>query len=225
MNVSNEADTFRTVRWIGDAATGFLRLIDQTRLPMEFVEIDCRDVPAVWEAIKVLRVRGAPAIGIAAAYGAVIGARSQGDDDGASVVRALGEATAHLRTSRPTAVNLFWALDRMDACVASVDPGDGPAILDRLLERGPQDRRRRPCHVPGDRSARGTPGRAGAGDLDPLQCRRPGHRRLWDRPGRGLRRTRAGHAAARLRRRDEAAAPGGSAHRLGAHSGAESPSR
>ena len=57
MNVSNEADTCRTVRWVGDAATGFLRLIDQTRLPTEFVEIDCRDVPAVWEAIKALRVR------------------------------------------------------------------------------------------------------------------------------------------------------------------------
>ena len=58
----------------GDAATGFVRLIDQTRLPTEYVEIDCRDVPAVWEAIKSLRVRGAPAIGVAAAYGAVIGA-------------------------------------------------------------------------------------------------------------------------------------------------------
>jgi methylthioribose-1-phosphate isomerase len=138
MDFSNEADTFRTVRWIGDAATGFLRLIDQTRLPMEFVEIDCRDVPAVWEAIKVLRVRGAPAIGIAAAYGAVIGARSRGRDDTAGISRALGEATANLRTSRPTAVNLFWALDRMDACLTSVDQGNGPAILDQLLNEARQ---------------------------------------------------------------------------------------
>ena len=89
MTVSHEPDTSRTVRWIGDAATGFLRLIDQTRLPMEFVEIDCRDVPAVWEAIKTLRVRGAPAIGIAAAYGAVIGARAQGMHDRPVVRRAL----------------------------------------------------------------------------------------------------------------------------------------
>ncbi len=133
MNLSNEMDSFRTVQWIGDAATGFLRLIDQTRLPMEFIEIDCRDVPAVWEAIKVLRVRGAPAIGIAAAYGAVIGARSQGRDDKTAIFRAFGEATAHLRTSRPTAVNLFWALDRMDACLASTDQSNGPAILDQLL--------------------------------------------------------------------------------------------
>src|ERR1700728_4056329 len=133
MDLSNDADTFRTVRWVGDAATGFLRLIDQTRLPMEFVEIDCLEVPAVWQAIKTLCVRGAPAIGIAAAYGAVIGARSQGSDDGERVARALAEAIACLRTSRPTAVNLFWALDRMNACCASVDHGEGAAMLDRLL--------------------------------------------------------------------------------------------
>jgi methylthioribose-1-phosphate isomerase len=100
---------------------------------MEYVEIDCRDVPAVWEAIKALRVRGAPAIGVAAAYGAVLGARSKGKDDVPSILRALGEATLYLRTSRPTAVNLFWALDRMDASVASANQHDGPAMLDRLL--------------------------------------------------------------------------------------------
>ena len=57
-----------TLHWVG-GLDGHLRLIDQTRLPVEFVEIDCRDVESVWEAIKTLRVRGAPAIGIAAAYG------------------------------------------------------------------------------------------------------------------------------------------------------------
>jgi len=133
MTESNEPATYRTVRWVGDSATGWLRLIDQTRLPTEFVEIDCSDVPAVWEAIKTLRIRGAPAIGVAAAYGAVIGARSQGTDDAASIRRALCLATSYLRTSRPTAVNLFWALDRMDAALASVDHFDGPAMLDRLL--------------------------------------------------------------------------------------------
>ena len=57
----------QTVRWDGDASMGVLRLIDQTRLPTEWVEIECRDVPAVWEAIRSLRVRGAPAIGVAVA--------------------------------------------------------------------------------------------------------------------------------------------------------------
>jgi methylthioribose-1-phosphate isomerase len=97
------------------------------------VEIDCRDVPTVWEAIKLLRVRGAPAIGVAAGYGAVLGARTQGLDDPAAVHRALREATAYLRTSRPTAVNLFWALDRMDAAVSPDDRLDGPALLNKLL--------------------------------------------------------------------------------------------
>jgi methylthioribose-1-phosphate isomerase len=156
MDVSTEADPFRTVGWIGDAATGFLRLIDQTRLPTELVEIDCRDVTAVWEAIKVLRVRGAPAIGIAAAYGAVIGARSRGSDDKSGILRALAEATAYLRTSRPTAVNLFWALDRMDACLASADQTSDPAILDLLLNeaRKIDEEDRAMCRAIGHHGAR-----------------------------------------------------------------------
>jgi methylthioribose-1-phosphate isomerase len=135
MSVSEEIEAFQTVAWVGDAARGVLRLIDQTRLPTEFVEIDCHDSPTVWEAIKLLRVRGAPAIGVAAAYGAVIGARSQGHADTATVRRALGEATAYLRTSRPTAVNLFWALDRMDTTAAEsgLSAGSGRALLDKLL--------------------------------------------------------------------------------------------
>src|SRR6476660_4803509 len=61
-----------TLRWVGDEH-GYLVLIDQTRLPVELLELECRTVEAVWEAIKQLRVRGAPAIGIAAAYGVVLG--------------------------------------------------------------------------------------------------------------------------------------------------------
>ena len=92
----------KTLEWIG-GTDGFLRLLDQTRLPGEVVFRDCRAVEEVWEAIKSLAVRGAPAIGVAAAYGVVIGAK-----DGNSA-----QAAEYLRTSRPTAVNLFWALDRM----------------------------------------------------------------------------------------------------------------
>ena len=122
------ADDLDTVAWIGDAVGGCLRLIDQTLLPGRFLRIDLSDVEAVWEAIKSLRVRGAPAIGIAAAYGAVIGARA-----GNGTREALKTATDRLRTSRPTAVNLFWALDRMDR-VAADEPGlAGPAFVDRLL--------------------------------------------------------------------------------------------
>ncbi len=92
-----------TLRWIGDES-GHLVLIDQTRLPTELVEIECRTVEAVWEAIKQLRVRGAPAIGISAAYGVVVGLQTG---------RPLEEVIAYLASSRPTAVNLFWALERM----------------------------------------------------------------------------------------------------------------
>ncbi|ODT98325.1 MAG: S-methyl-5-thioribose-1-phosphate isomerase [Planctomycetes bacterium SCN 63-9] len=129
----DESQTFRTLDWSGDAETGILRLIDQTRLPTEFEVLDCRDVATVWEAIKVLRVRGAPAIGIAAAFGAVIGARSLGLADLDTVRRSLAESTDWLRTSRPTAVNLFWALDRMDRTAASYLGGDPRELLELLL--------------------------------------------------------------------------------------------
>jgi methylthioribose-1-phosphate isomerase len=68
----------------------------------------------VWEAIKVLRVRGAPAIGIAAAYGVVLGIQGKTWTTLAEAVREARKVSDYLRTSRPTAVNLFWALDRMD---------------------------------------------------------------------------------------------------------------
>jgi len=152
----NEPDSFHTVRWVGDAATGFLRLIDQTRLPTEYIEIDCRDVPAVWEAIKQLRVRGAPAIGVTAAYGAVLGARSKGCGDAVAVRCALSEAIASLRTSRPTAVNLFWALDRIHASVAQSTRDDGPGILERLLAeaRKIEEEDRAMCRAIGRHGAR-----------------------------------------------------------------------
>jgi methylthioribose-1-phosphate isomerase len=103
---------FETLRWIG-GADGHLRLIDQTRLPVECVEIECRSVESVWEAIKLLRVRGAPAIGIAAAYGLCIALQTAASRDEASFFARLNEAADYLASSRPTAVNLFWALDRM----------------------------------------------------------------------------------------------------------------
>src|SRR5262245_38903029 len=100
-----------TLRWVGDES-GHLVLIDQTRLPVELVELECRDLATVWEAIKQLRVRGAPAIGIAAAFGVVLGMQRAGGED---FLAALKRVAAHLAQSRPTAVNLFWALDRMQA--------------------------------------------------------------------------------------------------------------
>jgi methylthioribose-1-phosphate isomerase len=79
-------------------------LLDQRRLPDEEVELECRSASEVAEAIRTVAVRGAPAIGVTAAYGYALAAQ-HGDD--------LGEADRLLRSSRPTAVNLGWALDRM----------------------------------------------------------------------------------------------------------------
>jgi len=101
-----------TLHWVGDT-DGFLEMIDQTRLPAEFVEIPCRNIETVWEAIKMLRVRGAPAIGIAAAYGLCLGIQTGVGSDSDAFYQRLHEAADYLATSRPTAVNLFWALDRM----------------------------------------------------------------------------------------------------------------
>ena len=97
------SNNFNTMRWQGEA-DGHLVLLDQTRLPAETVYLDCRTAEDVWHAIKRLAVRGAPAIGVAAAYGVCVGVNEGRNAD---------EVCDYLATSRPTAVNLFWALERM----------------------------------------------------------------------------------------------------------------
>lgn len=101
-----------TIRWDGDIS-GTLYMIDQTLLPTEYKEINCSDVEKVWEAIKKLRVRGAPAIGIAAAYGVCVGIQNMLDSDEDMFYTQLQDVITYLASSRPTAVNLFWALERM----------------------------------------------------------------------------------------------------------------
>ena len=125
-----EGSSLDTVRWVGDARSGCVRLIDQTLLPLEFVLLDCREVAEAWEAIRSLRVRGAPAIGIAAAYAAVLGGQEVVENEGSipELIQAVKRATSYLRTSRPTAVNLFWALDRVDRLLESAEV-DAPGIL------------------------------------------------------------------------------------------------
>lgn len=122
-----------TLRWRGDAASGHLVLIDQTRLPVELVEIECRDVETAWEAIKQLRVRGAPAIGIAAAYGVVLGLQPAAAADVAAYFDRLAKTVQYLSESRPTAVNLFWALDRMKAKANSLRGSAPPQEIHKLL--------------------------------------------------------------------------------------------
>jgi methylthioribose-1-phosphate isomerase len=113
-----------TLQWVG----GTLRLLDQTRLPNELVYLDCHDVDQTYDAIKRLVVRGAPAIGIAAAYGVCLARNANGEFDRDAALLAI----SHLATSRPTAVNLFWALDRMRNVIETCTL-DGESLRERLL--------------------------------------------------------------------------------------------
>lgn len=100
--------------------SGQLILIDQTRLPGEMVYEHFDTAESVCEAIRVMKVRGAPAIGIAAAYGLYLGVKESAQLSFAGFYRELEEKSALLAASRPTAVNLFWALDRMKAKAISL---------------------------------------------------------------------------------------------------------
>ena len=122
-----------SVSWIGDARSGHLQLIDQTLLPVEYRELACTTVEVVWDAIKMLRVRGAPAIGVAAAYGVVVGCQTDATSTRDQLNSRLQHVVTYLAGSRPTAVNLFWALDRMHRTANSVPNLTSAELLERLL--------------------------------------------------------------------------------------------
>ena len=98
----------QTIAWTGEAA----RLLDQTKLPTETVYVDIADERQMWDAIRRLVIRGAPAIGVAAAFGVYLGVRSHPPGELLRFLSRLNEVCDYLATSRPTAVNLFWAIDR-----------------------------------------------------------------------------------------------------------------
>ena len=104
-------DGFKITEWLGDR----VRIIDQTRLPHEEVFLDLYDCRQLADAIKELRIRGAPDIGVAAAYGFALAAQSIEAASKRDLLEALRTVEDTLASSRPTAVNLFWALARMSA--------------------------------------------------------------------------------------------------------------
>lgn len=123
MSVTSKATPFaEPILW----ENGRLRILDQTLLPTESRYIALERLDQVWEAIKMLRVRGAPAIGCCAAFGVVVGLNERHPRTAEDAARAVEFSAAHLATSRPTAVNLFWALDRMRR-VSNALPVDIPA--------------------------------------------------------------------------------------------------
>lgn len=122
-------DHVRPIRWTGEA----LELLDQRVLPFTVVHESCRSSDEVAAAIRALVVRGAPAIGIAAAWGVVLAARALPADqatDAAAASALLEPALQHLNAARPTAVNLMWALARMRRVLASAG-ADWRAALER----------------------------------------------------------------------------------------------
>lgn len=106
------------LRWAGDL-DGALHLLDQTLLPGRVEVMRLSDLEGVAAAIRRLAVRGAPAIGVAAAYGMVLGCREQHTEDGDPLRAVAARAAAILKATRPTAVNLAWAVDRVLARLAS----------------------------------------------------------------------------------------------------------
>jgi len=108
---------------------GALRLLDQRRLPAEIVFMVCHTGDDVAEAITTMVVRGAPAIGVCAAFGMALAA-ARAAESGRDVADAVREAAQRLRQTRPTAINLGWALDRMLGYVDAISPAGLPALLE-----------------------------------------------------------------------------------------------
>jgi methylthioribose-1-phosphate isomerase len=120
-------DRIRPIRWTGAA----LELLDQRQLPFATTYVTCASSDEVAEAIRSLAVRGAPAIGIAAAWGVVLAARDIEAGGAAGAALAIEPALQRLNAARPTAVNLAWALARMRAALARAGDGDWREALER----------------------------------------------------------------------------------------------
>lgn len=118
-----------TVEW----KDGAVRLIDQSRLPEAVEFLDCRDYQAVADAIRTLKVRGAPAIGVTAAMGVALGGLAIHATDYPSFSQAILKICDELAATRPTAVNLFWAIARMRQKLESLRAQPVSAIKKALV--------------------------------------------------------------------------------------------
>ena len=116
--------TIETIEWTPDGVV----MIDQTRLPQEVEFVTCRNYIEVADAIRGMIIRGAPAIGVAAAMGVALGALHSND-----LEADIPVICDTLAKTRPTAVNLFWAIDRMRAIYESVRGSDPDGIRSRLI--------------------------------------------------------------------------------------------
>src|SRR5437867_1034117 len=126
----------RSVQYL--AEQGIVRLIDQTRLPGSFQFVDCRSWQEVAQAIREMRVRGAPAIGVAAAYGLALAALRFEGDDPQSFEAEIERAADRLGATRPTAVNLFWALEQLRQAAPRAHTVGVAAVSQQLLDLAEQ---------------------------------------------------------------------------------------
>lgn len=120
----------KTIQYINN----FVRIIDQTKLPSKLVYFDCKNVKILWHAIKTLKVRGAPALGAAAAFGVLLGLKDFKGNDRAKFIKKLNQVCDYIASSRPTAVNLFHALNDMKM-VAQLYPNTSVAKVKQLLKK------------------------------------------------------------------------------------------
>lgn len=115
-----------------DDENSALVILDQTRLPSEVVELHLTEQKDIWEAIYLLKVRGAPAIGVAAAFGAYLAAKGIDEADTAAFSARFKAAKEYLDSARPTAVNLSWALKRMERVVLENQDRSVPELKELL---------------------------------------------------------------------------------------------
>lgn len=118
-----------TIEW----RDGTVRLLDQSRLPGAVEFLDCRDYREVADAIRELKVRGAPAIGVTAALGIALGAQSVSETEYRRFSRTVRTICDQLAATRPTAVNLFWAIERMKQKLDSLQSQPIPWIKQALI--------------------------------------------------------------------------------------------
>ncbi|TVR06469.1 MAG: S-methyl-5-thioribose-1-phosphate isomerase [Spirochaetaceae bacterium] len=123
-----EARSVRSIEW----EDGRLILLDQTQLPNHVVREEQTSVEQVWDSIKKLKVRGAPAIGVAGAYGLVVAMRENTALEREPFLAALRDAAAYLSSSRPTAVNLSWAVNRVVAAAQRSGASSGAELLELI---------------------------------------------------------------------------------------------
>ncbi len=119
-----------TIEW----ENGRLKMIDQTKLPTQLLYIYCDTVEDVWDAIKQLKVRGAPAIGIAAAFGVLVALRDYRAATSDELIAKVDKVASYLASARPTAVNLAWAVERMRSVAHEMKNHAPEQIIEALTE-------------------------------------------------------------------------------------------